>query len=76
MHGNEWIAAIGSACAELPSLARNVRSVPQPSAQARTAIQQRTSAGMRTSVRAPSTGTIQLDPEPKPVPAPTNGAAA
>ena len=59
----------------LPSLSRHARSIPEPSAQARTAIQQRT-AGMRTGVRAANTGTIQLDPEPKPVPAPTNGAAA
>jgi hypothetical protein len=76
MHGNEWIAAIGSACAELPALVRNVRAEPQPVAQSRTEIQQRTAAGMRTAVRAPNTGTIQLDPEPKPAPAPTNGAAA
>jgi len=76
MHGNEWIAAIGSACAELPALVRNVRAEPQPVAQSRTEIQQRTAAGMRTAVRAPNTGTIQLDPQPKPAPAPTNGAAA
>ena len=68
--------AIGSACAELPSLARNVRSIPEPAAPARTALQQRTAAGMRTAARTANTGTIQLDPEPKPVPSPTNGAAA
>ena len=73
VHGNAWIAAIGSACADLPALARNPRE-PEPAATAAP----RTRTGIRTSARngarpAADTGTIALEPEPKPLAELTKG---
>ena len=69
VHGNAWIAAIGAACAELPALARNVRE-----AQPAQVPGQRTRNGARTGIRtAVRTGTIALEPEPKPLAELTKG---
>ena len=69
VHGNAWIAAIGGACADLPALARNPRA-PEP--EPGIAPMPRTSAGTRVTGRAAprtaaGTGTIALEPEPKPL---------
>lgn len=47
IHGNAWVAAIGSACSELPVLARNPRAIAVPgrSAGARTTAGRRTTPG-------------------------------
>ncbi len=69
VHGNAWIAAVGAACAELPALARNPRQPePEPAAAPRT--RPATRGGTRI---ASGTGTIALEPEPKPVAELTKG---
>ena len=73
VHGNAWIAAVGAACAGLPALARNPRQPdPEPGAapRARTAVRAATRGGTRI---ASDTGTIALEPEPKPVAELTKG---
>lgn len=69
VHGNAWIAAIGGACADLPALARNPRA---PDAEPAATSLPRTSSGTRVTARtaprtAAGTGTIALEPEPKPL---------
>ncbi|MBM4098532.1 MAG: hypothetical protein FJ260_01040 [Planctomycetes bacterium] len=69
VHGNAWIAAIGGACADLPALARNPRrEEPEQGAAALPRTSAGTRAGGRTRGRAAGgSGTIALQPEPKPL---------